>query len=230
MRDPNIIKNASVCEGELNGTAQTQAEFDAETHQRCRFFPHACPVTNGGPHCIPRAAAEIARYTISGHTTVAQEAAEFREKYPFPSQGFFDPTVDDQADAITDRDQIMERMSTWANRILGVQPVDAGTYNKEFHGAPVQWRLDAYPVLQKSVFDGTRSIWVHECGGIVVSVDVIHQLRYRAMPLAGDGRVEHEEVPYCPSCETEPPAEGAIHYIEDAEEREAEILRRMRGL
>jgi hypothetical protein len=230
MRDPEVIKKASVCEGEFSGDAVTIDELRDEPHETCRFFPSACPVVNGGPHCIPRSAAEIARYTIKDRTTVEAELADFRRQYPFPAQGFFDPTVEDQGDAITDKDAIMERMGTWAHRVLGVQPVDIASHGREFHGIPTQRTIEEYAVLAKSVFDGTKSLWIHECGTIVAVADVIHQLRYRAMPMAGDGRVQHEDVPYCPSCQAEPAKDGSVIYIEDLEQREEEILRRMRGL
>lgn len=230
MRDPSIIKDASVCEGQFSGTAVTRAELAAETHTPCRFFPHNCPAANGGPHCIAQAGVQVARITLRDRTTVEHELKDFSQLYPFPRQGFFDPTIEDTSDAITDKKVILQRIGTWAHRVLGVQPIDEASHNREFQGIPTQRTIDEYEVLSKSVFDGSTSRWIHECGATIAVADVIHQLRYRRMPLAGDGRVQHEQVPYCPSCETEPSSDGAIIYIEDEEEREAEILRRMRGL
>lgn len=220
-----------MCQGDFDSNATTIEELKAEEHQDCRFFPNNCPVVTKrgiGPYCIPSAAHDIARHVITDRTTLDFELKDFRRLAPFPPDGFFDPTRQEMENAITDKDQIMERMGDWAAHILGIQRTDGASVNIEFKLPPSWADAKEYSVLGQSIYDEDAGIWTHECGSLLAAADVIRQVRYKAMPLAGPGEVRREIVPYCPTCNDVPKPMGADIYVEDLDKHEADILKRMR--
>jgi hypothetical protein len=46
--------------------------------------------------------------------------------------------------------------------------------------------------------------WKHSCGKEIMCADVTLSHRMEGFPLGGDGRVKHQDVPFCPKCETQP--------------------------
>jgi hypothetical protein len=48
------------------------------------------------------------------------------------------------------------------------------------------------------------------CGGLIMAAGVCHSIHDGPFPLSGSGRVHHEEIPYCPKCETKPDSCGSF--------------------
>lgn len=87
---------------------------------------------------------------------------------------------------------------------------------------------DVYPIIKESTRQGED--WVHDsCGTILLGKRVTHSIHDGPGFLSGGGQVHVEVVPYCPSCEPEPPSGGAPIRQDPADVSEAAILRRMRG-
>lgn len=232
MRDRELIRDGSVCDGDFTSDEKTVADIIANGgHESCRFLVNGnCPVVvsrAAGPYCIPRSSLEIARYVIKDRTTVERELDDFNRMAPFPPLGFFDPTKENPEDATTDRTEIRARMSEWASHILGIKEKDADSHIIEFRTPASNSLVERYSVLFDSVYDGGKSVWVHGCGSILAAGEVVHQVRYKDMPLAGSGNVQVETVPYCSSCQEAPDKNGEDVYVEDVDKREADILRRM---
>jgi hypothetical protein len=85
----------------------------------------------------------------------------------------------------------------------------------------------SYRVLAESVRDPDDGGYIHKCGTFVMGKTVHLSVRNPLLPLAGSGAVITEVVPYCPSCEVEPQAFGAILEAETPTAQEEKILRRM---
>lgn len=86
-----------------------------------------------------------------------------------------------------------------------------------------------HPVLEESTFDAQKREWTHNpCGTVLMGKEVHYSIHNSGLPLAGFGDVRRVTVPYCPTCQTEPPDRGILDE-DPVEVREAEILRRMRS-
>jgi hypothetical protein len=142
-------------------------------------------------------------------------------------KGYFDPTVESPDNRTFDKAEVTERVGKWAERILGIQSVDAVTINHEFKSDEHESGLDAYSVLAQSTRDPENGTWVHVCGTVVSEAKVMHPLHTRALQFAGSGRVKIEVVPYCTSCEQKPSEHGDVLYEEDEDAREREALRKI---
>ncbi|HEY8108794.1 MAG TPA: hypothetical protein VIF43_02185 [Patescibacteria group bacterium] len=231
MRDKKLIEDGSVCEGDFMDGVDTVAQHRERMDERepCRFFPHDCPVLNPGdvgPFCVMKTGQEVARFSSRLGTSVEEELEDFAEQAPMPPNGYFDPTVEQPADATTDRDEVTRRVGVRASEILGIQEIDAQSVHKEFEGTPDDVDTED-PVLAESVFDPETSRWMHHCGTMVAAAEVRHPVRLKAMPLAGPGRVVTEQKPYCPNCSEAPDPDGEPVYEEDKEAAELERIRRV---
>lgn len=60
-----------------------------------------------------------------------------------------------------------------------------------------------YLVLTESIQHPDQS-WLHKCGTDVRARTVTQSIHDGPFPLSGYGRVATSQVPYCPTCETEP--------------------------
>jgi hypothetical protein len=233
MRDRKLIEDGSVCEGDFMDGIDTYAEWEANKGERtpCRFFPDDCPALRGeGPDCIVQGGHTVARYAKQSGTSVDEELGDFAAQAPIRGEGWFDPTVEEPEDATTDRDEIVGRVGTWAENILGIQSIDSASVNKEFRKEPDQTLAEKYPLLEESIFDPEAGTWIHSCGTTLATAEVRHSVHLKMMPLAGSGRVVTERVPYCPHCGTEPSPYGSPVYEEDLAAEEAAELERIRAV
>lgn len=222
MKEARLIHDGSVCQGDIIDGIDTVAQLREVERQDCRFLANGCPVLRSeGPYCIAKAGQQVARYVERLGTTVEAELRDFDREAPMPAKGYFDPTVEDPSGATTDRVEIVARVGKWAEKVLGVNTLDAASHNRVFVGT------GSFSILGESICDEETGAWMHSCGTRLASATVTHSLHLRAMPLAGFGEVQREEVPFCPSCQKAPNPNGEPRYIEDIEAREAEALRKM---
>lgn len=84
-----------------------------------------------------------------------------------------------------------------------------------------------YPILEECTRNGDD--WIHKCGTTLLGARVFHPVHDGPFELSGSGRVVHEIVPYCPTCEERPSERGAPIKEDPADVQERDILRRMRG-
>ncbi len=233
MKEAELIRDGSVCEGDFMEGIDTVAEMHVRAGEReaCRFFPHECPMLDfrQGPSCIQRYGSEVAKNVVKSGTSVDEELKDFAAEVPMPANGFFDPTVEEPRDATLDREEAVERVGAAASKILGIVEIDSGSVNKEFRTQPDKDLLQEHGVLEASVFDEDNSTWIHSCGTTIATAETKHPVHLKMMPLAGPGRVVTKQKPYCPSCEDEPNPNGAPVYVEDEEEDEMAKLRELRN-
>ncbi len=222
MKEARLIQDGSVCQGDFVDGIDTVEQLRNVERQNCHLFPHNCPVRRQeGPFCIAKAGQQVARYVSQLGTTIEAELIDFDREAPMPLRGYFDPTIEEPGDATTDRKEVVERVGKWAEKVLGVNSLDAASHNRVYVGKGV----GSSGVLAGSVKDEETGAWMHSCGTRLAAVTVSHPLHLRAMPLAGFGEVRSEEVPFCPSCQTKPSPNGSIWYIEDVEAEENRRLR-----
>ena len=234
MKEKRLINDGSVCEGDFVDGIDTVAELNANrgSRERCRYFPHECPALKDdiGPYCIPATAVMVARFALKRGQSVDQELVQFKREAPMPSNGYFDPTIEDLDSGTTDMGEVGARVKVWAARVMGIQEVDSTSVNREYKNTPSERLLGSYPVLESSVFDEETSTWLHECGSVITTAEINHPIWFKhgPGPTAGTGKVKVENRPFCPTCQEEPKPSGTPLYAEDLEREENEILRRMR--
>lgn len=236
MKEQRLILQGSVCQGSFVEGLDTVEEvrLNGDLIEDCRFLYDGCPMSAAAPEtvCSPRMAQEVARHVVSSAVSLEEEMRAYRgfvESEPLPVNGYFDPFTQEPHEATTDIEEVLQSVEAWAAKILGIQPQDAKSLNREFREAPHQSLRAVFPVLEESVYDPTDSSWMHSCGSLLSVALVKHAVHMRSLPLAGSGRVVEEHRPFCPDCEQEPAAMGAILYEEDLDDDEMRILRDLLG-
>lgn len=230
MREKRCVDDGSVCQNAnsyLDPEVQTVADMRAKGNEDCPVFSkcRTGAIERQKISCAPLMGIEVARFVLKQGNSVTDEIKTFkREIAKAGRKGFFDP-YDDPEKVITDLDEGCQMVQKWAETILGLNPLDAGSYGQTYDIGPGE---KSYPVLDESVWDPDGKIWVHECGATLAKAEVTHSIHDSGMPLAGSGRVHTETVPYCPNCGKKPSEFGAPLDHDPGDARDLEILRRMR--
>ena len=63
-------------------------------------------------------------------------------------------------------------------------------------------------VLDEEGIQRPDMTWQHKCGATIQTARVHHPIHDGPFPLSGGGRVQVEEIPYCPRCELTPDWQG----------------------
>lgn len=67
-----------------------------------------------------------------------------------------------------------------------------------------------FKVLGESTLDDRTKVWKHKCGETLMGKTVSLTVRDGVSPLSGNGEVQREVVPYCPTCEPDIQTHGSI--------------------
>ena len=145
-RSRELLDRATVCEdikALTDPSITTVGQARAAPKSRCPVFErcmHRDEFIGGkGLNCIVRSGQEIARYSVQPGESLDGEMKLFAEEAPIERlNGYYDPYSEGGVDeVITDRDEILKRVRTWAEVLRGEgeavsEPMSASGERRDF--------------------------------------------------------------------------------------------------
>ncbi|NIM47498.1 MAG: hypothetical protein GTN40_05085 [Candidatus Aenigmarchaeota archaeon] len=232
MREQRLILEGSPCSMDFfDRSIKTVSDSLSRGPRLCPKFTN-CNSGALGPgklQCVMLTGLEVARYSLKESVSVSQEIKDFRKKAklkPPGVKGYMDTSKNDFK-ILTDWNEICNAVFEFARVILDLQPSEHMKFGTVFKLSKEKC-IKNYPILNQSVWDEEGSQWMHSCGVLLMSAVVIHSIHDGPFPLSGSGRTWREEVPFCPACQEMPDEQGSPTKSDPYEDREKEILRKMR--